>query len=518
MHTQIKFNSEAREALQRGLNEVANAVKVSMGAEGRTVVIPTPSRGYVATKDGVSIARAIMPYEEFEKIGASLVKEACNRTNNQAGDGTTTAAVLIQAIYNDGLKLLEAGASPVQLKKGIDQAIADVVSQIKKNSVKVSKKNLQNVSTISVNGDKELGKLIADAFNKIGKHGIVITQVSDTKETTIDVKEGLQLDNGFMDSKFITNPIKGECVMEEPYLLLHRGTIQKGDAVVKLFDSLWSQGKKNKLVIITDDIDPFVLSTIKTNIENGAIKDFICVVKTPQILKIHRDLLGDIATLSGAKIVSPETGNKLGANSLGRLQKFVATNSESFLIGDVGNLSSTVAELNERIKVETNEFEKLELQERLSRITGGVATLMVGAQTDSELREKQDRIEDGINATRAALEEGILPGGGVALFEISNELSNTMRENNDFTKGYNLVLESLKTPYYQILSNAGISVSYDNPLEDGIGVNVITGEVVNMIKEGIIDPAKVTRCALENAGSVAGTFLTTEAVVALRQG
>jgi chaperonin GroEL len=517
MHTQIKFNSEAREALQRGLNEVANAVKVSMGAEGRTVVIPTPNRGYIATKDGVSIARAIMPEEEYEKIGASLVKEACSRTNNQAGDGTTTAAVLIQAIYNTGLKLLAGGASPVQLKKGIDDAVKDVVAIIKKDSVKVSKKNLENVATISVNGDKVLGKLIADAFNKIGEHGIVITQVSDTKETTIEVKEGLQLDNGFADSKFITNSIKGECVMDEPYVLLHKGTIQKGDAVVKLFDSLWSTGKKNKLVIITDDIDPFVLSTIKTNIENGAIKDSICVVKTPQILKIHRDLLGDIATLTGAKIVSPETGNKLGASALGRLDKFVATQSESFLIGDVGNLSSTVAELKTRIEAEKNEFEKLELQERLSRISGGVATLLVGAQTDSELREKQDRIEDGINATRAALEEGILPGGGVALAQIGFNNLKGGDDANDYTNGYNLVMHSLVTPYFQILENAG----FENATlfaEKGFGINVITSEKVDMIKEGIIDPAKVTRCALENAGSVAGTFLTTEAVVALRQG
>ena len=515
MHTQIKFNSEARESLQRGLNEVADAVKVSMGAEGRTVVIPTPSRGYVATKDGVSIARAIMPDEEFEKIGASLVKEACSRTNNDAGDGTTTAAVLIQAIYNSGLALLSDGASPVQLKKGIDQAVKDVVAQIKKTSVKVSKKNLKNVATISVNGDDVLGKLIADAFGKIGEHGIVITQVSDTKDTTIEVKEGLQLDSGYMDSKFITNAIKGECVMDEPYVLLHKGTIQKGDAVVKLFDSLWSSGTKNKLVILTDDIDPFVMSTIKTNIENGAIADSICIIKTPQVLKIHRDLLGDIATLTGAKIVSSETGNKLNASSLGRLQKFVATNSESFLIGDVGNLSSTVAEIKERINAETNEFEKLELQERLSRITGGVATLMVGAQTDSELREKQDRIEDGINATRAALEEGILPGGGVALAQIGANLFKHSGV-DDFTQGYNLVMTCVAVPYFQILENAGIRGG-EIFTELGQGVDVITEETVDMIKAGIIDPAKVTRCAIENAGSVAGTFLTTEAVVALRQ-
>lgn len=512
MNTQIKFNKEARLALQKGLNEVANAVKVSMGAEGRTVVIPTKDRGYVATKDGVSIARSILPAGEYEKIGASLVKEACQRTNTQAGDGTTTAAVLIQSIYNDGLKLLESGASPVRVKKGIDQAVKDIVDRIKKDSIRVSKKNLRNVSTVSVNGDKELGKLISDAFNKIGEHGVVVTEVSDTKDTTIEVKEGLQLDSGFIASEFVNNPIKNECVLDEPYVLLHKGSIQKGDSIVKLFDALWNTGKDNKLLVITDDIDPFVLSTIKQNIHSGAINGKICVVKTPQILKIHKDLLGDIATLSGADIVSPETGKKISAAVLGRLNKAVISQRDTLLVGDIGNLSSTVAELEDRIKNETNRFEKEELQERLSRITGGVATLMVGAQTDSELREKQDRIEDGINATRAALEEGILPGGGVFLAQLGLELFRE-GENDDYNKGYNLVMSAITSPFLQILDNSGLDGQISS--EKGQGINVVTGEIVDMIKSGVIDPAKVTRCAIENAGSVAGTFLTTEAVVAI---
>jgi chaperonin GroEL len=514
MNTEIKFNLSAREALQEGVDEVANAVKVSMGAEGRTVVIPTPQGGYVATKDGVSIARSIFPIGEYKKIGASLVKEACSRTNSQAGDGTTTSAVLTQTIFNEGLVLLKNGTSPVQLKKGIDQAVKDAVALLEKSATKVSKKNLKNVATISVNGDNELGELIASAFNKIGEHGLVLTQLSDTKETTIEVKEGLQLDNGYLDSMFITEPIKGECVLESPYILLHKGVIQKGDAVVKLFDAIWSKGQKNRLVIIADDIDPFVLSTIGQNINNGAIAGQICVVKTPQILKIHKDLMGDIATLSGAQIVSPETGVKIGASALGKLDKFVASRKESFLIGDTGNLASTVAELKERISQETNELEKEDLQERLSRINGGVATLFVGAQTDSELKEKQDRIEDGINATRAALEEGIVSGGGVALFDISTKMEKTSTDDSDYSKGYNLIVKSLLRPYFQILDNAGIEVTESNPLDEGQGVDVTTEKVVNMVEAGIIDPKKVTRCALENAASVAGTFLTTEAVVA----
>lgn len=514
MYTQIKYEKDAREALKEGLDAVANAVKVSMGAEGRTVVIPTMNGGYVATKDGVSIARAIFPDGVYEGIGASLVKEASSRTNSQAGDGTTTAAVLTQAIFNEGLKLLDAGASAVHLKRGLDQAVKDVVEFLNKEAVAVSSDNLKHVTTISVNGDKDLGELIASAFNKIGEHGLVLSQISDTKETYIEVKEGVQLDAGFLDPTFVTEPIKNECSLENPYILLKRGKLEKGDGIVKLFDAVWSKGKRSSLVIICDDIDPFVFSSIQQNIENGSIAGLVCIVKTPQILKINRDLLSDIATLTGAKVVSNETGHKMIASSLGKLDKFVASATESFLIGDTGNLSSTVAELTDRIEATSNEIEKSDLQERLSRINGGVATLFVGAQTDSELKEKSDRIEDGINATRAALEEGIISGGGVTLMDAASELHKDV-DNSDYNLGYNLVLDAICKPYAQILDNAGWGRNLDSMPKKGEGIDVTTGDTVNMIESGIIDPKKVTRCALENAASVAGTFLTTEAVVAL---
>jgi len=512
MNTEIKFRDEARQALKEGVDIIADAVKVSMGAEGRTVVIPTPNGGYIATKDGVSIARGIMPEGNFREIGASLVKEASSRTNSKAGDGTTTAAVLLQAIFNDGLALLNDGASAVQLKKGIDQAVKDVVAHLEDTSVKIKANNLKDVTTISVNGDEELGSLIADAFNKIGEHGLVLSQVSDTKETYIEIKEGVQLDAGFIDPLFVTDPVKYETVLENPYLLLNKGRIEKGDNLVKLFDAVWSKGQNHNLVIICDDIDPFVFSTIAQNVKNGAIANKICIVKTPQILKIHKDLLEDIAVLSGAQIVSDETGVKLNAGALGKLDKFVATETESFLIGDVGNLSSKVAELKERIDNEDNDIEKKDLQERLSRINGGVATLFIGASTDSELVEKRDRIEDGINATRAALEEGIVSGGGIALAHAGLKLFKSDEQETDFVKGYNLVMNSLVSPFLQINANAGLDS--DLPLEEGMGIDVRTGEKVDMITVGIIDPKKVTRSALENASSVAGTFLTTEAVVA----
>lgn len=515
MNTEIKFRDEARRALKEGVDEIADAVKVSMGAEGRTVVIPAQNGGYIATKDGVTIAKGIFPVGNFKEIGASLVKEAASRTNSKAGDGTTTAAILTQAIFNGGLELLRDGASAVKLKKGIDRAVEDVLEYLEEESVGVSEHNLKNVATISVNGDKDLGELIADAFNKIGEHGLVLTQVSDTKETYIEIKEGVQLDNGFIDPIFITDPIKYETVLENPYLLLHKGKIEKGDSLVKLFDAVWSKGQNHNLVIICDDIDPFVFSTIAQNVKNGAIANKICIVRTPQILRIQKDLMEDIAVLSGAQIVSSETGVKIGAGALGKLDKFVATATESFLIGDTGNLSSKVAELNERIDNEKNDIEKKDLQERLSRINGGVATLFIGASTDSELLEKRDRIEDGINATRAALEEGIVPGGGVILMDASYHLMSNVKRNtdDDFINGYILLMDSIRTPFFQILENAGMN-NEQLLLSKGFGIDVISGEEVDMIEAGIIDPKKVTRVALENSSSIAGTFLTTEAVVA----
>lgn len=516
MNTEIKFNKDAREALQKGVNTVANAVKVSLGAEGRNVVIPTQQGGYVVTKDGVSIARAIFPKGTYEAIGASLVKEACSRTNGQAGDGTTTSAVLTQEIFNKGLELLSKGHSPVQVKRGIDQAVKDVVKHLNEMSTEVSKGNLKNVTTISVNGDKDLGELIASAFNKIGEHGLVITQVSDTKETYIETKEGLQLDRGYANPIFVTNQITSECELESPFVLLLKGKLEKGDAIVNIFDAVFSNN--GSLLIIADDIDPFVMSAITQNVTSGKIAGKICIVKTPQILKIHKDLFGDLATLTGASIVSDESGQKLLPEALGKLTKFVASETDSLLIGDTGNLDDTVKLIKDKIENTTNVFEKEELQERLSRINGGVATLFVGAQTDSELKEKQDRIEDGINATRAALEEGIVSGGGVALFDAGTYVqeNQSLEGNNSksFEAGYYMLLECLEAPYRQISANAGVQLTDDNPLSVGFGVDVTSGEVVNMIENGIIDPKKVTRCALENSASVAGTFLTTEAVVA----
>ena len=528
MSTEIKFSKEARESLKKGVDLVANAVKVSMGAEGLNVIIPSP-QGFAITKDGVSIARSIFPDDKFAAIGAALIKEAASRTNFEAGDGTTASTVLAQALFNGGLKLIEQGESPVELKKGIDEATIDVVQYLKKASKKVTKDNLINVATISANGDEELGKIISEAFNKIGENGQVITDVSDTSETTIQLREGTVLDKGYMSRAYRTDTLKDICELENPFVLLHRGKIEKGDKIVKLFDTVFKK-PDGKLLIITDDIDPFVSSFIMQNVESGVLKGKICIVEIPQVLKINVDLLSDLSVLTGAKIVNEVLGTRLEIASLGKIKKCIVSEKDTLIIGDANNLNEVVKEVKEKIEITENKFDRKDLQERLARITGGIAILKVGAKSDSALKEKQDRIEDSINATRSALQEGIVAGGGVFLLDAvsvlkeNNESSlididNHYSSNNEpiegtFNKGYNLLLDACLEPSNQINKNANLSYTHG---KKGVGLNVKTGEAVDMMEEGIIDPSKVVRCALENASSVASTFLTTEAVVALKK-
>ena len=517
MSTGIKFSKDARESLKRGVDLVANAVKESLGAEGRNVIIPASNGGYMITKDGVSIARAIYPEDQFEAIGASMIKEAATRTNGVAGDGTTTATVIAQAIFEGGLKLIDEGFSSVEVKKGIDEAAKDVVEQLKKMSEKVTKKNLKHVATISANGDAELGEMISKAFNKIGEHGTVLPATSDTAETYIELREGVVLDRGYTSRVFRTDTQRDLCKMDKPFVLLHRGKIEKGDKITKLFDAVFSKSD-GRILIITDDIDPFVHSVIAQNIDSGAIRNKICVVTLPQILKIQHDLLNDLAILTGAKIVSAEKGTRIEPSNLGRIKSCVVSEHDTVIVGDANNLTNLVEEIKEKIKITKNKFDKEELQERLSRITGGVATIYIGAKSDSELAEKSDRVEDSINATRSALEEGIVSGGGVTFCDIVNNLlsEKTVDSSKSFGAGYKLLLDSCTTPFTQILKNAGI-VNLHTDMKAGEGIDVKTGERVIMKDVGIIDPTKVARCALENAASVASTFLTTEAVVARQQ-
>jgi chaperonin GroEL len=513
MSTGIKFSEDAREALKRGVDLVANPVKASLGAEGRNVIIPANNGGYMITKDGVSIARSIYPEDQFEAIGASLIKESATRTNSEAGDGTTTATVIAQAIFDEGLKLIDAGESSVELKKGIDTAAEDVVKHLKDISRKVTKKNLKHVATVSANGDEELGEMISKAFNKIGKHGSVLTAISDTAETDIELREGVVLDKGYTSRIFRTDTQRDICKLDNPFVLLHRGKIEKGDNIVKIFDAVFTK-PDGRILIITDDIDPFVHSVIAQNIDSGAIKNKICVVTLPQILRIQVDLLNDLATLTGATIVSSEKGTKIEARNLGKIKSCVVSETDTVIVGDANNLTDLTKEIEEKIEITKNRFDKEELQERLARITGGVATIRIGAKSDSELAEKSDRVEDSINATKSALEEGIVSGGGVALRNIADMLLEDFKAGSvsSFSKGYELLLKSCTSPFNQILKNAGMETV--EKMEDGFGIDVKTGKMVPMMLRGIIDPTKVTRCALENAASVASTFLTTEAIVA----
>tara|TARA_R110000803_G_scaffold78075_2_gene143086 strand:+ start:2264 stop:3814 length:1551 start_codon:yes stop_codon:yes gene_type:complete len=511
-NTDVKLHDKARAAIKVGVDLVASLVKVSLGAEGRNVIIPDPhGPGYILTKDGVSIAKSINPANTYTAIGAALIKEAAARTNLEAGDGTTTATVLAQAIFNGGLALLEQGLSPVELKRGIDAAVIDVVAHLKAGSRKVTKTNLKDIATISANGDIELGEKISQAFNKIGEHGRVLIETSDTRETHIELREGVVLERGWTSSIFKTDDIKEVSVLKKPFVLLHKGKIEKGDEIVDLFDKVFSHAEGN-LLIITDDIDPFVHSVISQNVTNGAIKNKICVVKMPQILKIHKDLLNDLAVLTGATIISDELGTKINIENLGRIRQSIVNEKETIVVGDQKRLVGVIKEIRKKLSIQKNRFEKEELQERLARITGGVATLYVGANSDSELLEKKDRVEDSINATRSALEEGIVAGGGIALCNAANELEDLELENKPhYDVGYQLVVAACYAPAIQICINADMEVV--KHIVDK-GLNVKTGEVVNMFDAGIIDPAKVTRWALENAASVAGLFLTTEGVVA----
>jgi len=425
---------------------------------------------------------------------------------------TTTATVIAQSIFEGGLSLIDKGSSSVEIKKGIDKASEDVVLKLKEMSEAVTSDNLKHVATISANGDEELGEMISKAFNKIGKHGTVLSTISDTSETYVEVREGTVLDRGYTSRVFRTDVQRDLCKLENPFVLLHRGKIEKGDKIVKLFDAVF-QKPEGRLLIITDDIDPFVHSVIAQNIDSGAIRNKICVVSLPQILKIQLDLLNDLAVLTGATIVSAEKGTKIEASVLGKIKSCVVSEKDTVIVGDTNNLTELVKSIKDKIEITKNKFDKEELQERLSRITGGVATIYIGAKSDSELAEKSDRVEDSINATRSALEEGIVSGGGVALMNICNALKgNNSDKKPAFKDGYNLLLDSCLQPFLQILINAGMVNPYTD-LKEGEGIDVKTGEKVMMLDYGIIDPTKVTRCAVENAASVASTFLTTEAVV-----
>jgi chaperonin GroEL len=511
MPTQIKKGKEARQLLQEGVNEVADTVKLTLGAGGKNVFIPNNRNGYDITKDGVSIARQIEPVDPYVKLGAAAIKEAAEKTNKEAGDSTTTTAVLAQAIFNGGVELLDQGHKASVLKAEIDSYVKEVVAELDALAIPVTPENLVNIATISANGDKELGELIASAFNKIGENGVVLSAVSDTPETYYEHTEGIQLDQGTTSPLFYTDLVREECVFENPLVLLHKGKLSDRNGLITTIEAVMGQNKK--LLIITDDIEPTIASLIIQNIKNGSLLHKVCLVKSPQILKIQKNMLDDIATLTGATIVSDLANTKIQVRNLGRLEKCVIKETSSILVGDNKNLQDTIEILNQQISETKDLIEKNDLRERLSRITGNVVTIHIGATSDSELKEKADRVEDAINATRSALEEGIIEGGGVTLARIcEEELMHTDTENpKDIIK--NMFYSCLREPLLQITKNAELMPINIPEIMRGRGLNAKTGEYVNMVNAGIIDPKKAIRCALENAAYITGLFLTTEAIV-----
>ena len=521
MAKEIKFNVDARAQMKEGADALANAVKVTLGPKGRNVVIDKKFGAPQVTKDGVTVAKEVELEDRFANMGAQMVKEVASKTNEQAGDGTTTATVLAQAIINVGLKNVTAGANPMDLKRGIDKAVATVVEELKKHSQAVGEdySKIEQVGTISANNDSYIGKLIADAMSKVKKDGVITVEEAKGTETEVKVVEGMQFDRGYISPYFMTNGEKMEAVLEDPQILITDKKISTMKDLLPILEPIAREGRS--LLIIAEDVDGEALTTLVVNKLRGTLK--IAAVKAPGFGDRRKEMLQDIATLTGAVVVSEERGFTLENTTpdmLGKAEKVVITKENTTVVNGAGN-KDDIAEraelIRKQISTTTSDYDREKLQERLGKLAGGVAVLYVGAATEVEMKEKKDRVEDALNATRAAVEEGFVPGGGVAYVRAAEALKNLKGENEDETTGIHIVARALEEPLRQIAANAGVegSVIIQKIREgkDDFGYNARTGEYVNMYEAGVIDPTKVSRVALENAASVAGMFLTTECAI-----
>ena len=523
MAKQIYYKEQAREALKRGVDKIANAVKVTLGPKGRNVMLDKGFGAPTITKDGVTVAKEIELKDKFENIGAELIKEVASKTGDIAGDGTTTATVLAQAIVAEGFSAVNSGANPMVLKRGIDKAVDWVVKQLKVNSSKVKGyEKIKEVATISAN-DAELGKLVADVFQKVGKDGVVTVEESQTSEMATELVEGMQFDHGYISPYMVTNSERMESVYEDPAILITDKKISSIHDIIGLLEKISKSGKRD-LVIVADDVDGDALATLVVNKLRGNFNAL--AVKAPGFGDRKKEMLEDLAAVTGGQVIAEEKGMKLESTELamlGRAHRVVASKDKTVIVGGKGkkqDIDKRVAQIKNQITKTTSEFDKEKLQERLAKLTGGVAVIKVGAATETELKEKKFRIEDAIAATRAALEDGIVSGGGIALFEVAKELNNKtagVAEFGDEAKGVAIVKAVLEKPIRVIAENAGKDsnevVQKIMKLEPGMGFDALKGEYVDMIKSGIIDPLKVVRTALANAASVASLILTTEAVV-----
>ncbi|MCQ2138586.1 MAG: chaperonin GroEL [Bacteroidales bacterium] len=522
MAKEIKFNTEARNLMKEGADALANAVKVTLGPKGRNVVIDKKFGAPHVTKDGVTVAKEIELEDRFQNMGAQMVREVASKTNDQAGDGTTTATVLAQAIIGVGLKNVAAGANPMDLKRGIDKAVDAVVADLKKQSKEVGDdySKIEQVGTISANNDNYIGKLIADAMAKVKKDGVITVEEAKGTETEVKVVEGMQFDRGFISAYFMTNPDKMETVLDQPSILITDKKISTMKDLMPVLEPIAREGRS--LLIIAEDVDGEALTTLVVNKLRGTLK--IAAVKAPGFGDRRKEMLQDIATLTGAIVVSEERGFTLEnctPDMLGKAEKVVIDKENTTIVNGAGDkeaIADRAAQIRQQIASTKSDYDREKLQERLGKLAGGVAVLYVGAASEVEMKEKKDRVEDALNATRAAVEEGIIPGGGVALVRSTKALAKLKGDNEDETTGINIVARAIEEPIRTIAANAGKegSVIVQN-VKDGkgdYGYNARTDKYENLLAAGVIDPTKVVRVALQNAASVAGMFLTTECALA----
>jgi len=518
----VKFNTDARERMLRGVDVLANAVKVTLGPKGRNVVIDKSFGAPRITKDGVSVAKEIELEDKFENMGAQMLREVASKTNDLAGDGTTTATVLAQAIVKEGAKAVASGMNPMDLKRGIDLAVDAVVTELKTNARKISNNSeIAQVGTISANGDEEIGRYLAEAMEKVGNEGVITVEEAKTAETELEVVEGMQFDRGYLSPYFVTNPEKMRVEFEDPYILIHEKKLSNLQSMLPVLEAVVQSGKP--LVIIAEDVEGEALATLVVNKLRGGLK--IAAVKAPGFGDRRKAMLEDIAILTGGTVISEDLGIKLEKvtlNMLGRARKVAIEKENTTVIDGVGpksDIEGRVAQIRAQIEETTSDYDREKLQERLAKLAGGVAVIRVGGSTEVEVKEKKDRVDDALHATRAAVEEGILPGGGVALLRAVKALDNLSTVNQDQKVGIEIVRRAIEAPVRQIAENAGAEGSVivgklRERAEFSYGWNAQTGEYGDLYAQGVIDPAKVVRTALQDAASVAGLLVTTEAMIA----
>ena len=517
----VYFSSDARDRMLRGVNTLANAVKVTLGPKGRNVVIEKSFGAPRSTKDGVSVAKEIELADRFENLGAQLIREVASKTNDKAGDGTTTATVLAQAIVVEGLKSVAAGMNPMDLKRGVDKAVAKVIEEIKSTSKKVTTNSeIAQVGTISANGDLEVGEMIAKAMAKVGHEGVITVEEAKSLETELDVVEGMQFDRGYLSPYFITNADKMEVELEEPLILLFEKKVSSLQPLLPVLEAVVQSGRP--LLIIAEDVEGEALATLVVNKLRGGLK--VAAVKAPGFGDRRKAMLEDIAILTGGELISEDLGIKLEnvtLDMLGRAKKVQITKDDTTIVDGVGAkdaIEGRIGQIKRQIEETTSDYDKEKLQERLAKLAGGVAVIRVGGATEVEVKEKKDRVDDALNATRAAVEEGIVPGGGVALLKASKVLDGLKGDNADQDAGVAIVRRALQAPIRQISENAGVegSIVVGKILENNsptFGFNAQTEQYVDLVADGVIDPAKVVRTALQDAASVSGLLITTEAAI-----